>query len=340
MEWSVGGANAQGQLGDGTTVNKNTPVSVSGLSSNVASVSAGYQHTCAVMTDGTARCWGRNDYGQLGNNTQTTSTVPVVVSGLSGVAKLSLGTTHTCALLTTGSIKCWGQNNNGAIGDSTASLRLTPVNVGGIANAVDVGVGGAHSCAVLSDGTGRCWGLGSEGQLGNNNVTTQYSPVAVTGLTNATAVAIGQYHSCVKTNTGGAYCWGAFAYGQLGNGQSGGSSVKVRTPQAVVGLAAPISQLTASSAGASNCALLTTGVAQCWGYNALRQLGTGDTLLRANPANITVISGTVLAIAIGGTTACANVSGTGAWCWGSNNVGQHGAGNVTAVTFAQHVVGY
>jgi alpha-tubulin suppressor-like RCC1 family protein len=117
------------QLGDGTTTDRTTPVTVSGLSNAVA-IAAGYEHTCTLLSDGTVKCWGYNGYGQLGDGTTTDRTTPVTVSGLSNALAIAADRWHTCALLSDGTVKCWGSNFHGQLGDEgTETNSYTPVTV-------------------------------------------------------------------------------------------------------------------------------------------------------------------------------------------------------------------
>jgi hypothetical protein len=124
------GANAKGQLGDGTTVQRSAPVTVSGLSSGVTAITAGSFHTCARLSSGVVKCWGSNSSGQLGDGSTEDRTVPVPVSGLaSDVTTVAAGGNHTCALKTNARVMCWGANGSGQLGDGTTTMRKTPVDV-------------------------------------------------------------------------------------------------------------------------------------------------------------------------------------------------------------------
>ena len=144
------GYNAYGQLGDGTTTDRLTPVGVVGLSSGVVQISTGDLHTCALTAAGGVKCWGFNSYGELGDGTTSFRTLPVNVSGLtSGVAQLIAGYYHTCAVTTSLGAKCWGYNGYGGLGDGSTADRLTPVNVTGLTSGVtQISPGFIHTCAV------------------------------------------------------------------------------------------------------------------------------------------------------------------------------------------------
>jgi len=148
------GRNNYGQLGSAAGDFSPTPVEVDGMASGVAVISAGAEHTCAVTEAGAAFCWGRNNFGRLGDGTQSRRDSPVQVVGLtSGVASIAAGDPFTCALIDTGDVKCWGRNDRGQLGDGTTTGSLVPVDVSGLSSEADaLSAHTSHACALMSSG--------------------------------------------------------------------------------------------------------------------------------------------------------------------------------------------
>jgi alpha-tubulin suppressor-like RCC1 family protein len=274
------GANFYGQLGIGATLAQTTPVTVTGLISGVAAISAGGNHTCAITAEGGVTCWGDQ------------APTPTAVPGLGGRAMaVAAGYMHTCAAVVPeaaddeedgGTVRCWGANDTGQLGNGATSPSTTPVEVPGLAGVTALAAGGApldrftsggHTCALTVGGGVQCWGWNGTGQLGDTSTNNRLAPVPVTGLASgAKALDAGDQHTCALTGDvggglGAIKCWGDNRYGQLGVG----STEPYTTPVQVGGFTSGVVALAAGSA--HTCAATEAGGLKCWGRNASGQLG-------------------------------------------------------------------
>ncbi len=332
------GRNHSGELGNGVdgtrvfappnlttlTPHATLPVVVTGLT-GVAEVSAGDNHTCARLSDGTVKCWGNGQFGQLGQGANTNSKTAVAVSGLTGVTSISSGSAHTCARMSDNTVTCWGLDEYGQMGGTGDSA--TPVAVPGVAGATSLSAGEYHTCAV-SAGKVLCWGRNQYGQLGNNTRDNSVTPVEAFGITNATAVVAGDQHTCAVLTGGDVRCWGKNVRGQLGDGTATASL----TPVTVSGYGAaapaappppppptppqlPVSGTLGITAGQYHTCMYSNGSVRCWGANGFGQLGDGTTITRSQPLTITGFSDFSKVVAGGATNCGLNASGQ-TLCWG------------------------
>ncbi len=267
------GDNGFGSLGDGTGLNKSTPTTVSGITTATKVVAAtGRYHACALLADGTVKCWGYSDsanYG-VGNGYTTSQLSPVTISGISGATDIATGGYHNCALISGGTIKCWGQGAYGQLGNGSYTTQTTPVQVSGITTATAVVSGTNHSCAILADTTVKCWGFGQTyGALGNGATVDSATPVTVTGLSGVTALAAGNSNTCAILSGGSVSCWGSNNYGLLGDGTTTHSS----TPKTVSGLSG-VTKISICFTHA--IAILSDKTIMAWGQGYLNGFGTGN----------------------------------------------------------------
>lgn len=284
----------------------------------IASLFRGTEHLCALSRGGDAICWGRNDWGQLGQEDddargddagELADLRAINLGADSVVVGLTSGSRMTCALLDTGAVKCWGYNGNGRLGIGSSGNRgnepdemgdaLPAVQLGGSAIALaSGGLGSAcTTCALLADQTVKCWGFNGDGQLGqghaspiggdNQDMGKNLAPIDLAGQ--ATAIDVGNSHVCAILTDGAVKCWGESDQGQLGLGDTGdrGTSVNhmgVNLPSVDLGvdLGAEARAVALALGARHSCALLESGAVKCWGRNQYGQLGLGDTTNRGD----------------------------------------------------------
>jgi len=320
-----------------------------------------------VLKSGGVDCWGLNQDGQLGNGSTATSDKPVQVKGVGGTGQLSKVTSVQpyiygfCAALSSGGAACWGLNDDGDLGsgsftgpDSCGALDFscskTPVAVAAATGAGTLGKvarlagEGGSVCALLTTGGVDCWGGGSNGQLGGGEEADSAAPVVVEGVGGAGTLAgvtnLSGYNSngtspCATLASGRVVCWGDDTWGELGNDTTGIFNDSA-FPVAVDGVAGHGTLTGAAGVvgvpGLTNCAVLTSGRADCWGYNGDSALGDPSaTGISSNvpvqvtgPAGKGTLSG-VASLTVGdgdnGGNVCALLTSGGVDCWGFASAG-------------------
>jgi alpha-tubulin suppressor-like RCC1 family protein len=347
------GLNGSGRLGDGSTADSSVPVLV--LSGAVpdgvlfTQVSAGGAHSLAMGSDGNTYAWGDNSFGQLGNNSTTRSSVPVLVSvgavpGGVTFTQVLAGGDHSLALGSDGKAYAWGGNGDGQLGNNsiTPSSVPVPVSAGHVPDGVtfaELSPSDFHSLALGSDGNAYAWGDNSFGQLGNNSTTDSLIPVLVSagdvpdGVT-LTSISAGFLHSLALGSDGNVYAWGNNSLGPLGNNSTTDSSVPVRVwagdvPDGVT--------LTTVSAGSHySLAAGSDGNTYAWGSNSYGELGNNSATPAPAPMPVRVAAGavpdgvTLLSVRAGCCHSLALGSDGNAYTWGYNGGGRLGNNSTTA----------
>lgn len=308
--------------------------------SSTGFVSAGLNHTCAMMGTYNSRvkCWGRNEYGQIGDGTTLDGPVePTEVANLSGVSMVAAGGYHTCALIASnGSIKCWGYNAYGQLGNNSTMSISTPAQVvdgfnNPVTGAVVITAGLYHTCAAFADGNAQCWGQNANGQLGDGSLDDSSTPLNVSGfLSDVTSISAGELHTClVRSSTNIVQCFGNNSHGALGQTTGGDNQT---TPGTVSGISNAVD--VTCGAGLS-CAHLSTGGLKCWGANSKGAVGDGTTTNANLPVLVGAIGSDTNAVEVGGSAfnanhSCAILDSTReVVCWGDGAQGQIGDSNNT-----------
>ncbi len=366
------GLNTAGQLGQGDTApigdNEHPDAAAAvrlGAGRRAVQIALGSSHTCALLDDGTVRCWGLNTVGQLGQaNTapvgddETPDAVPPVSLGGRAVA-ISAGGDNTCAVLDGGTARCWGPDTYGQLG--TAGDALTTIGddetpAQGLKLGVDlpvqtIAMSTTHACALLQGGRVGCWGQGSFNALGYGNADTigdDEDPQDAgyvnlgTGRT-ATAISTGGYDSCAILDDASATCWGYGQYGRQGRGDENSVPNPALVPPLDLGVGARVQAIAAGgvmTGYAHACVILGDGSLRCWGRNPSGQLGYGNLTDIGDTAGETAASGgpvdigagrTAVATAAGGTSSCALLDDGTLRCWGLNSSGQLGIASIASV---------
>ena len=285
------GGNDWGQLGDGTNMDRSSPVRVMGH--HFRQIRAGYLHTCGITPTNVAFCWGNNDEGQLGTGGSQTMT-PVRVARALLWRQVIAGASHTCGVTTDNKGYCWGANFFGELGDGTQTNRNKPALVAGGHSFRQVVPGGGwfpdyvepfvddgHSCGLTTDGKAWCWGLNQYGELGTG--MNSLTPAAVAGGRSYRFINTGWLHTCAVTLSNVVFCWGSNGEGQLGVGSgTSGSPSPVRVAGGL-----EFNAVTVGTLGRHSCAWTTVDrKAYCWGLNSNGQLGDGTTTTRFKPTAV------------------------------------------------------
>jgi len=310
------GRNDDGQLGDGSTENRDVPGSVTpDFEDEVIAVAAGFHHSLALLANGTVWAWGRDYEGQLGNGDDAgDSLIPTQVPGLPVITAIAAGNYHTLALAENGTVYAWGMNDYGQLGIAgDVDTAQSPTQVTTISNVVDIAAGFYHTLALTEDGTVYAWGMNDHGQLGIGSDVDQSEPTIVATLNNAQIVDVaagsGSFISLAIAADGTLYEWG---FDQLGENEHRYTPVVVEGISDVIDAAPSYHHIQALTAG---------GTVYSWGYGGYN--GTG------NPENSDTpkwVMDNVVAVAAGAYHGLA-IDATGAlWSWGANDDGQLGTG--------------
>ncbi|BDR54236.1 hypothetical protein KIMH_03470 [Bombiscardovia apis] len=303
-------------------------------------VSAGWYHTLAIGSDGDLYAWGRNDAGQIGDNSTTNRLQPTKAVTPNGVKflKISAGPNNSFALGSDNRWYAWGFNTSGQLGTGTTSNQLRPQAISmptGVGAYTQVSPGRDHTLAIGDNSTTYAWGANNSGQLGDNTTVNQLSPVAVqtpAGVYQFTQVSAGSGHSIGIGDNGQAYSWGSNQYGQLGTsvinvGSSSSVPVQVQLPVGV----STFKQATATADW--SLAISDTGRIYTWGYNGDYELGNGTTVNQPLPAEPSIPSGITFTNVTTNSDSAMSIGSNGSiYAWGYNASGQLGTGNQTSPT--------
>ncbi|MCY4524381.1 MAG: hypothetical protein OXB84_06555, partial [Halobacteriovoraceae bacterium] len=323
------GSNSHGQLGQNDTVNRGDVTGSmtalakinlgTGRTARFVGVSTNGNHVCAILDDDSLKCWGANDYGQLGiggtdhqgDDSGEMAALSSIDLGGQTVKSVSAGGRHTCAILDDDSVKCWGRNNYGQLGRNAALpggnitdnigsasvgeiASISPIDLGTGRTARSITAGSDFTCVVLDNGNAKCWGFNGSGNLGledtdhrGDDAGEMATLSSVDFAANIKNIFAGNQHVCVVLNDDGVKCWGNNLYGQLGldsmDAQGDDPNEMTNLPFVDLGIGRTVLNL--ATGGNHTCAVLDDNTLKCWGRNHVGQLGLGDDLNRGDEPN-------------------------------------------------------
>ncbi len=325
------GYNTSGHLGDGTTVNRSTPVLFQLPAGKKALSLTDGTNVCVVTTDQLVYCAGYNARGQLGNGNTTNQSIPVLFILPAGkkAATATNGGEAGCVLTTDQLAYCAGYNTNGQLGDGSTTHRSTPVlfPLPAGKKAASINVGNLTGCALTTDQLVYCAGDNTFGQLGDGTITNRLSPVLfiLPGGKKAKSLTTGSYNTCALTTDQLVYCAGYNIHGQLGNGNTTNQSTPVQ-------FILPVGKKATANTGGSyvTCALTDDQLVYCAGQNNYGQLGDSTTTNRSTPVLSQLPAGKkAVSVQSSSFMVCRLVSDQQLYCSGRNDYGQLGIGTST-----------